>query len=79
MIKYAVEITLKNGKKKYLSHTSKHLRPTLIKSKSTATLLDSRRIADIVSDHFWQNYWDKEDYDSREITVVQLRGKNGEL
>ncbi len=69
MTKSVIEITLKNKSKKFLSLKAYPF--GLVEVRSKATLFDTIRIAEIVSDWFWQNHWINERFDSR--TCVQFK------
>lgn len=65
---YVVQINMKKGPSKYLNaETNK-----LVSVRSRATRMPER-VARIVSDHFWENYWRDSLYDSRELCRLNIR------
>lgn len=70
---YVVAIKLKNGGTLYVSLEGGALRPSLVKVRSRATTYTNRRVADIVSDYFWQNHWDRNEHDTREVEQFKVR------
>jgi len=71
-IRYVVQINMKKGKPKYLSIAG-NPRPNVIIERSKATTFDNHRVAEIVSSWFWDNYWNDEDFSTREVVVFRSR------
>lgn len=75
MKKYVVEIHLRR-KRKTLRYLKVHstFEITLIKNYLDATRMEEA-VAEIVSNHFWSEYWDERAYHLRELKEIKERTK----
>jgi hypothetical protein len=62
------------GKSSYITFNRRNGCPLLCKTKKAAEVFASREAAACVSDYFWSQYWDKEEYRNRKVTPVMKRG-----
>lgn len=83
---YVVQINTQIKKKKgrvFLRVDTDRGMIRFVNSKSAATKLETRGVADLISDHFWQHYWerykDERGLESRSVEFVKSkkRGANG--
>lgn len=70
MIKYIVQIKMKDGSKKYVSLKT-GVRPSLIVSKSQASTFNYEAEADVFSNWFWENHWDDDLMDTRSTERIK--------
>lgn len=71
---YAVRLNAEDGKQYYLQVDSDGI-PRIVKTKKAATKLKHLGVMELISNHFWANYWEKfeEEYklDHRDIAVIR--------
>lgn len=74
MTYYIVQINLKDGTKGYVG-IGKYQRLHLVKNKSSASKFLRFAESQVFSDYFWEKYWKRDLYETRESTEYKTKEK----
>jgi hypothetical protein len=67
-MKYSIVIILKSGEKRYIG--KKRNGSFKLVKRQSRLILDEEWVANVVSDWFYQNYWDRDLYETRDLEVT---------
>lgn len=70
---FVVQINMKDGTKKFVS--GKFSRPHLVKSRQSASIFFRYFEASLLSDYYWEQWWNRETMDTRQILKINCNVK----